>query len=376
MAQSSFVEEYNALFVRFMKHIAQLNMGVFLMSMEGRPYRFDTQNYILSNPDLECQFKEWPEWVALDKKVQECGGKPLIFSFVFGYQFSYLVNTMKLIKTQKVPKFDGFLPHLALAIKDHTILNNTLLRGEMLFEEVAEKKYVILIQGLKVSGRLEMEGCGYFDAIPEQIRDYPMFWIEGIPNHLYSVFYVERRDILNKGFLCRLMASIRTYEEADVRFDRILSESIGITGRLSYSSTNLVSSYREDTAIFGTEPPRLMEIDLQKERGFICHVEQMMKGLVYMDVCCEYYNYSRLAPKHLQIPIDFIAIESAFPSDSHNKQDTLSRILRYILDEDKKFSDLIKKYYRLRNSVVHGNQEKRRKVHCKLGQFPGSIFPT
>jgi hypothetical protein len=313
------------------------------------------------------ELKQWPEWIALDKKVQENGGEPLNHYFVFGYQFSDLLNSIQFVKTHTIPKYDNLLPHLGNIIHDQTILNNTLMSGEMSFRGITRNRYAVLIQGLKINGKIELEGYGYFDSITKYIKDYPRFWFGDTPNHLYTAFYTEDEEVLNNGFLCRLMTAIRTYQEKDVRFDRVLIESTGVIGEPSYSPFNGLS-YREDTALFGTETPCIMEVNAESAVDFSHHVKKMIAGLSHMDICCEYYNYSKVSPKHLQIPTAFIAIESVFPNSSHGKQNTLAKLFSYLLDEDAKFGELVKKYYRIRNNIVHGNREGERKIREQIAK--------
>lgn len=367
MVQHSFIEEYNALFVRFVRHIASLKFDMCLMGMEGRSYKFNTQSFLQSDKNLMSELKQWPEWIALDEKVQEFGGEPLNHYFVFGYQFSDLLNSIQFVKTHTTPKYDNFLPHLGNIIHDQVIFNNTLISGEMSFRGTTRNRYAILIQGLKINEKIELEGYGHFDSITKYIKEYPGFWFGDTPNHLYAAFYTENKKVLSNGFLCRLMTAIRTYQERDVRFDRVLIESIGVIGEPSYSSFNSLS-YKEDTALFGTEAPCLMEVNQKNIADFSHHVKKMIAGLEHMDISCEYYNYSKVSPKHLQIPTAFIAVESIFPNSNNNKQDTLAKLFSYLLDEDEKFGELVKKYYRIRNNIVHGNIEGERKIREQISK--------
>lgn len=361
MVQNSFIREYNALFVRFVRHIASLGFDRCLMGMEGRSYKFNTQSFLQSDSNLMSHLKQWPEWVALDNKVQECGGEPLNHYFVFGYQFSDLLNSIQFVKTRTIPQFENHLPYLGDIIHDQMILNTTLMSGEMSFRGITRNRYAVLIQGLKIKEKIELEDYGYFDSINKYIKDYPRFWFGDTPNHLYTAFYTEKEEVLSNSFICRLMTAIRTYQERDVRFDSVLIESTGVIGEPSYSPFNGLV-YREDTALFGTEAPCLMEVNLESSVDFSLHVKKMITGLSHMDICCEYFNYSKISPKHLQIPTAFIAVESIFPNSSHGKQDTLAKLLSYLLVEDKNFGELVKKYYRLRNNIVHGNRNGERKI--------------
>lgn len=361
MEQCTLIEEYNALFVRFVRHIASLRFDRCLMGIEGKPYKFNTQGFLQADPNLQSELKQWPEWLELDKKVQEYGGAPLNHYFVFGYQFPDLLNSIKFVKTHTIPKFDNQLPHLDRIIHDGSILNNTLLSGEMSFRGTKKNRYVVLIQGLKLSSKLELEGYGYFDSVSSDIKEYSGFWYEDTPKHLYTAFYSEQESLLSNVFLCKLMTAIRTYQERDVRFDRVLTESTGVIGEPSYSPMQGVS-YSEDTAIFGTKTPCLMEVSEQDAKAFTHHVADMLSGLVHMEVCCEYYNYSRVSPVHLQVPTAFIAVESIFQSNDRNKQELLAKLFSYLLDKDDSFGELIKKYYRLRNAIVHGNKVNERKI--------------
>ena len=361
MEQCTFINEYNALFVRFVRHIASLQFDRCLMGIEGKPYKFNTQGFLQADSNLKSELKQWPEWSALDKKVQGCGGAPLNHYFVFGYQFSDLLNSIKFVKTHTIPKFDNQLPHLDSIIHDGSILNNTLLSGEMSFRSTPKNRYVVLIQGLKLSRRVELEGYGYFDSVSSNIKEYSGFWYGDTPNHLYTAFYSDQESLLSDVFLCKMMTAIRTYQERDVRFDRVLTESTGVIGEPSYSSMHGVS-YSEDTAIFGTKTPCLMEINDQYTEAFTHHITDMLSGLVHMEICCEYFNYSRVSPTHLQVPTAFIAIESIFQSNDRNKQELLAKLFSYLLGEDESFGELIKKYYRLRNSIVHGNKAGEKKI--------------
>ncbi|ASP38539.1 hypothetical protein CHH28_07560 [Bacterioplanes sanyensis] len=237
----------------------------------------------------------------------------------------------------------------------------------MSFGGMKISRYVILIQGLKVNGKIELEGFGYFDAIMENIEEYPGFWFCGTPSHLYSAFYTEKEEILSNGFLCRLMTAIRTYQEKDIRFDSVLVESKGVIGEPSYTPFHGLS-YREDTALFGTEAPCLMKLNPEDSREFAQHVLSMIAGLSHMEICCEYYNYSKLSPKHLQVPTSFISVESIFPNSSNDKQNTLARLIVHLLDEDDDFGELVKNYYRLRNNIVHGNKSGERKILERIGR--------
>ncbi|MFP6797990.1 MAG: hypothetical protein VCA39_02640 [Pseudomonas sp.] len=355
MEQYTFIEEYNSLFVRFVRHIANQGFDRCLMGMEGRSFKFNTQAFLQTDSSLRSDLKQWPEWIALEKKVQDCGGDPLNHYFVFGYQFSDILNSIKFVKTHTVPNFETYLPHLGNIIHDQAILNNTLMSGEMSFRGATKNRYAVLIQGLKVSGKIELEGFGYFDVVTKYIKECPEFWFCGTPNHLYTAFFTEQEETLSNGFLCRLMTAIRTYQEKDVRFDSVLVESNGVIGEPSYTPFHDLS-YKEDTALFGTEVPCLMELNSENAGDFSRHVLNMIRGLSHMDISCEYYNYSKVSPKHLQVPTAFISVESIFPNGRNDKQNTLARLFVYLLDEDENFGELLKKYYRLRNTIVHGNR--------------------
>ncbi|ASP38536.1 hypothetical protein CHH28_07545 [Bacterioplanes sanyensis] len=125
MENFTFIEEYNDLFVRFVRYIAGQNFDRCLISMEGKPFRFEIQGFLQTDSNLRSDLKQWPEWIALDKKVQDCGGDPLNHYFVFGYQFSDLLNSIRFVKTHVVPKFESHLPHLGNIIHDQTILNRS-----------------------------------------------------------------------------------------------------------------------------------------------------------------------------------------------------------------------------------------------------------
>lgn len=367
MTHYSFIDEYNALFVKFVKFISSKEYDRCLIGMDGKDFRFDLQIFLQSDSNLMEELKNWPEWIQLDQKVQDNGGKSLNHYYVLGHQFSDLLNSIHFVKTHTTPKFGRLLPHLRNIVNDYEVFNNTLLNGEMSFVGVMQNRYVILIQGLKVSQKIEFGDLGYLDAIPVHLKDSPQFWFGHFPSHLYTAFYTSNENVLTDSFLCRFMTALRTYEDKDIRFDSILTESTDVIGKPSYSNYHGVS-YREDTALFGTESPCLLAISKSDICQFADHVKIMIKGLTNMDICCEYYNYSRICPNHLQIPTAFIAIESIFPSTNKQKQNTLAKIFRFILNEDRKFGELIKKYYRLRNNIVHGNKAGQCKIRSEIGK--------
>ncbi len=367
-----FINEYSALFYRFVNHISSLKYDSCLTSYDGKKYQFQLQGFFSRYSGFAEELQSWDEWIALNTKVLENGGIKLNYFFIVQHQFSEILNELEHVESHLVPTFNHQVPHLGYVLSDLPLLNKTLIHGEMSFPTRDVTGYVVLIHGLKVTERIDIDGIGYFDLLDDNVKKFSGFKYGLVNrNHLCTGFFTHDINYTLDNFIIKLMTSIRTFKKGDVKYSLILSKSKGITYQDVYEREELNASnrfYTEQTDLFSSRSTMLIEVTAPEIDSFKKHVSMMIDGLQHMISCCEYYNYASIAPQKMLLPFSFISFEACFPSSSNKKSEQLARKSAIILEEGALFKATIIELYRLRNSITHNNSGLRQRVLNKIIQ--------
>lgn len=370
MEDNIFILEYDKLFTRFMGYIIKENYNACLAVYDQKSFTINLQTFLHHYPNFPAEFQCWDEWTNLNEKVIQNGGKPLNYHFIISYQFTEILKEINIVSTHMVPKIDKAIPRLQDIIHNLPLLNDTLITGEMCFSNSVESGYVILIHGLKVLERLNIDGIGYFDSLDQNVKKFSGFQYGTVSDtHIYACFFTDEKNYTTDDFIIRLMASLRSFKRGDVKFSLVLSRSQGITNRAVYERFKLSTSskdYNEQTDLFGSRPPMLIDISKDEQERFQQHMRSMINGLSNMTSCCEYFNYAHIASDKMLLPLSFISFESCFPSEGGHKRKKLANYSAFILDENDSFKKLVEGLYELRNCIIHNNQSKYDEVLTKL----------
>ncbi len=362
MEDNIFILEYDKLFTRFMGYIIKENYNYCLAVYDQKSFTFNLQGFFHHYPNFLAEFQCWDEWINLNDKVIKNGGKPLNYHFIISHQFTEILKEINIVSTHMVPKIDKAIPRLQDVIHNLPLLNDTLITGEMCFSNSVESGYVILIHGLKVLERLYIDGIGYFDSLDQNVEKFSGFQYGTVSNsHLYAGFFTDDKSYTTDDFIIRLMAALRTFKRGDVKFSLVLARSQGITNRAVYERLNSATTskdYNEQTDLFGSRPPMLIDILKVEQEKFQQHMHSMINGLSNMTSCCEYFNYAHIASDKMLLPLSFISFESCFPSKGGNKRENLAKYSALILGESDSFEELVRGLYKLRNSIIHNNQSQ------------------
>ena len=372
MAHDDFVEEYNALFVRFIKHLKLVKFDRSLLVNQKNDFQARFDMHLHNNQEFFEELKTWPEWINLQKKVTQAGGEIPNPYFVLGYQFSDIFNSIPFLDTVHSPRFAQKLPHLRTVCRNPSLLKKGLLEGAMNLSEAKDDHFVILIQGLKVPRKIEIDDYGHLAPVDQAVNEYKSFWYNtGEDNHLYAGFYANSKAQTDDNFIVRLMSSLRTFKQGDVRYLNVLQGCEDFVREIVYRNHRMATSskdYHEETAYFGTRAPQLPDVKEDETGALKSHIKSFIEGSKDMIFCCNYFNKAMIAAEHIRLPMMFFALESCFPDKSEEKSKKMAQFTAVCLGKDDKFVEVMKLFYDLRSSVVHGDEKEYGRIQRKLAR--------
>lgn len=354
------IEKYHRLFERFMKLMAARGWDLCFVSMPGEGFRVMFDLALQQNTELVPEIMSWPEWQDLDEWITDNGGSSMNVITVVGRQFTSLCNQFQLVQTQSTSEIKRVLPTLTPETLDTDVFEQTVLGDANQGYVAHEDKFIILIQGLKIRDRIDVGALGFFDTLDDRYVDHQTLQpIRNSYKHLYTGFVTDRPEFHDTKSLIALMTAIRTHRfqhDGDVKYAGWTGLYRGLTGKIVCYRPGHVVTYTEESALFDTRAPRLIELGRPGGVRLAKHIDRVYPGFLDLEMACDFLCRSEIAPKKIQIPLVFFALETLFEIPKGIKKKILGAYVAEVLGKGKDTADLIIALYELRNAIAHGDQ--------------------
>lgn len=355
---------YNALFRRF---IALMTARKFARSlvMDGRHHFVDFSMASYMHRELP----RWSEWKRLQEWISQHSQTELIPYYILR-QFSVLANEFRLTDIAPIFQQRQSCPELTLDNLNAERFADVVLRGHSFGTVNEDMEKLILIQGLKIKTPIQLGEIG--ELVPldgRYIHTIKRVALSETEAHLYCGLRTTNSDMFSRSAMAAFMAALRIYNcgrRGDIKYAGYLDTLTSITGVRSYSAGSQTRFYEEETALFGSRPPRLSMMGHPSRIRLPRHFSEVFEALKANQFAAEMLNRALLAPEHLLIPLIFNALEALFVIETSTKKYHIAALAAYATDGSQATADFLVTFYELRNALVHGDQEEQTRLRTKL----------
>lgn len=329
---------------------------------------------------LVSEISRWEEWTQFSNWLDsqgaptDSGHRVDIVSAMC--QINTIVNEQQLFSVKQVFERRSSLPCLDEGLINEADFEAVMLQGHNTGYIPIEDKKIVLVQGLVLRRDVEVGSYGRLISLDASyVSGSSGKAVSAIASHLYSGFLTTEPIFMQRAGLISLMAALRSFQYAragDLRYYGKIGLYRSLTGMETTLGETGTVVYTEETSLFGSESPRLTQVGKPGAIRLAKHIEMTLEGFQQNLVAAELLNCAFLAPKYLQVPSLFSALEAVFVVKSkYTKKYALAAFVACELQLPRPAAEFVIKMYDLRNAIMHSNENLKMQVLAEIHQLRG-----
>lgn len=349
---------FNKFYCKIIQFFAERDFDCCLW-IDGEIARVDFTIALQRDWSLVETIESWDEWKVLEQWLNDNGVQSVHF-FGLVRRVNDIVNEQKLFSIHRSLQRRNALPQLDQGLISEANFASVMVDGHSNGFIPDAGKTIILIQGLKLRKEVKVGAYGDLIQLDDRYLDgFTQKPVSGGVSHLYSGFLTTDPVFLERKGLAALMASLRCYKYArsgDLRYAGTILLGQSLTGKEITQRKGGTVVYTEETALFGTEAPRLIEVGKPGALMLARHIENTLEGHQKNLIASELLSRALIAPKHLRVPSLFSVLEAVlFVRDRFTKKRAIAAFVAEVLQLSRGRADFLIKMYDLRNAIIHGD---------------------